>query len=136
MQKKAEIMLEKIQKFFTPLSPLTSFLPQFFSLEVCSDFTFKTHIYPTFDVKKWGKKLLRGVKNFWIVKYDISAFLCTKNYVKKIRNSRKSIYLKIEKKKEKKKFLGQNNEYFPKFHFPQKNFQFFQFSSVSIFASF
>ena len=47
---KAEIELEKIQKFFTPL---ISFLPQhFFSLEVCSDFMFKPHIYPTFDVKK------------------------------------------------------------------------------------
>ena len=63
---KAEIELKKIQKFFTPL---TSFLPHFFSLEVWSDFTFKTHIYRYSDVEKVGLKLVRGVKNFCIIKY-------------------------------------------------------------------
>ena len=48
---KAEIELEKIQKFFTPL---TSFLPHFFYSEVYSDFMFKIHIYWNFDLEKVG----------------------------------------------------------------------------------
>ena len=48
---KAEIELKKIQKFFTPLA---SFLPHFFILEVYSYFMFKTHIYLSFDVLKVG----------------------------------------------------------------------------------
>ena len=36
----------------------------------------------TSRLKKWGKKLVRGVKNFWIFSISISAFICTKNYQK------------------------------------------------------
>ena len=35
--------------------------------------------------KKGVKKLVRGVKNFWFVKYLFSAFFCTKNYVKSFK---------------------------------------------------
>ena len=67
-------MLEKIQKFFTPL---TSFLPHFFSFEVWSNFTFKTHIYRYSDVKKRGS--IEGVKNFCIIKCKHLTFLLTLN---------------------------------------------------------
>ena len=33
-------------------------------------------------MSKKGVKTSEGVKNFWFVKYDVSAFSCTKNYMK------------------------------------------------------
>ena len=51
---KDEIEIEKIQKFFYPL---TSFLPHFFTLEVCSDFMRKTekHENTVLGYKKGSK---------------------------------------------------------------------------------
>ena len=49
MQKKAEIMLEKIQKFFTPL---TSFLPHFFNVVISVNMSFEREIWPNFKPKK------------------------------------------------------------------------------------
>ena len=48
-------------------------------------------------LQKWGKKLVRGVKNFWIVKYDISAFFCTKNHVKILKTCENRFTWNLEK---------------------------------------
>ena len=76
VQMKAEYSYFTNQKFFTPL---TSFLPPLFSLEnsLWSD--------KSSNKKRVGKKLVRGVKNFWFVKYEYSAFICTKNQQKIFR---------------------------------------------------
>ena len=61
------------------LPPSTSFLPPFllWILVICM---LKFDFQWVFYVKKGGKKLVRGVKNFCISKYEYSAFFCTKNY--------------------------------------------------------
>ena len=71
MQKKAENSCFTNQKLF---NPLTSFFTPWFETYIYN----KLHY---FNVKKWGKKLVRGVKSFWFVKYEFSAFFCTKNHV-------------------------------------------------------
>ena len=73
-----------------------------------------THIWS----EKWGKKLIRGIKNFWFRKYDNSAFFCSKNYVKSLK-----ICLKIETNWQKKFFY---RNFFLNFF----NFQVNRFSQV------
>ena len=76
VQIKDEILLEKIQKFFTPL---TSFLPPFL-LWILLIWSSKLDFHQSSNVKKGGKKLVRGVKNFWFEKYKYSALICTNNH--------------------------------------------------------
>ena len=58
---KAEMPLQKMKKFFTPL---TSFLPPFFYPQNCYFGYSKTHFWQVFIDEKGGKKLVGGVKNF------------------------------------------------------------------------
>ena len=87
MQTKAEIKLEKIQKFFTPS---LVFYPTFLALKFGQISLSKLIFNDIPTLKKWGKKLVRGVKNFCIIKYKHSTFICTKNQ-KKIFKIRKNI---------------------------------------------
>ena len=90
------------KKFKSFLPPSLVFYPTFFTLKFtqisCSKFIF----IEILTLKKWGKKLVRGVKNFWIKKYKHSAFICTKNQ-KKIFKTRRNIakwnLMTIKKKK-------------------------------------
>ena len=41
-------------------------------------------------MKKRGKKLLGGVKNFWFWKYKFSALICTKNHCKILKTRQES----------------------------------------------
>ena len=62
--------------------PLTSFYPTFVTSKVEHIWVVNMKSEQTSRLKKWGKKLVRGVKNFWIFSISISAFICTKNYQK------------------------------------------------------
>ena len=69
----------KKSKSFLP--PSLVFYPLFLALKF-AQISCSQLIYAQLSMlQKWGKKLVRGVKNFWIVKYDISAFFGTKNHV-------------------------------------------------------
>ena len=70
------------RKFFTPL---TSFLPPLFFLENSLWSDIWLYQEKSSNKKRGGKKLVRGVKNFWFVKYEYSAFICTKNQQKIFR---------------------------------------------------
>ena len=84
---KAEIEIEKIQKFFTPS---LVFYPTFLALKFGQISRSKLIFTDIPTLKKWGKKLVRGVKNFCIIKYKHFTFICTKNQ-KKIFKTRKNI---------------------------------------------
>ena len=73
---KAEMLLQKMHQFFTP-SPVF-YAP--FLLSILVICMLKFDFQWVFYVKKGGKKLVRGVKNFCISKYEYSAFFCTKNH--------------------------------------------------------
>ena len=76
---------------------------------------------------------MRGIKNFWIVKYDISAFFCTKNYVKILKTCENRFSWKLQRIFI---FLGEV-KIWKNFILTEKIFsQFFQFSSKSILVSF
>ena len=94
VQKKTEYPYFEMQKCFTPsLVFYPTFLFLKFAQISCSQL-----IYAQLSMlQKWGKKLVRGVKNFWIVKYDISAFFCTKNYVKILKTRENRFTWKLEK---------------------------------------
>ena len=79
VQKKAEISYFTIQKF---LPPSLVFYPTFVTSKVEHIWVVNMKSEQTSRLKKWGKKLVRGVKNFWIFSISISAFICTKNYQK------------------------------------------------------
>ena len=85
VQKKAENSYFINQKFFTPwfetyIYHMTSYFPAFAVDCITS------------TLKKWGKKLVRGVKNFWFLKYELSAFFCTKNHVKIFKTHRENFF--------------------------------------------
>ena len=73
--------------------------------------------------KIWGKKLVRGVKNFWFVKYSFSAFFCTKHHVKSFKTRENMFswkWRKIEGKifSDQKRFFGRKKNFFgPTFFF-------------------
>ena len=75
---KAEYPYFTNRKFFTPL---LVFYPLIFASEgTTQNWNFEaTFSCKIVDAKKGGKKLVRGVKNFWFGKYGFSAFICTKN---------------------------------------------------------
>ena len=79
MKKKVEISYFTIQKF---LPPSLVFYPTFVISKVEHIWVVNMKSEQTSRLKKWGKKLVRGVKNFWIFSISISAFICTKNYQK------------------------------------------------------
>ena len=133
MQKKAEISYFTIQKFFVPA---LVFYPTFVTSKVEHIWVVNMKSEQTSRLKKWGKKLVRGVKNFWFGKYGISAFVCTKNYQKIFKTREYSwkwnlIILKVKNWKIEK---------FEKFeNFPKISdflLDFVQTSRGSIFASF
>ena len=85
----------KKSKSFLPSSLV--FYPTFLALKF-AQISCSQLIYAQLSMlQKWGKKLVRGVKNFWIVKYDISAFFCTKNHVKILKTRENRFTWKLEK---------------------------------------
>ena len=64
------------------LPPSLVFYPTFVTSKVEHIWAVNMKSEQTSRLKKWGKKLVRGVKNFWIFSISISAFICTKNYQK------------------------------------------------------
>ena len=85
----------KKSKSFLP--PSLVFYPTFLALKF-AQISCSQLIYAQLSMlQKWGKKLVRGVKNFWIVKYDISAFFCTKNHVKILKTCENRFTWKLEK---------------------------------------
>ena len=117
---KAEIENKKSKSFLPPsLVFYPTFLPLKFAQITCSKLIFTES--PT--LKKWGKKLVKGVKNFCMIKYEHSAFICTKNQVK---------IFKIDENKSIWKIHIQNNS-FVGFSFFSKfqNFEnFWKFSKI------
>ena len=79
VQKKAEISYFTIQKFFTPS---LVFYPTFVTSKVEHIWVVNMKSEQTSRLEKWGKKLVRGVKNFWFRKFTVSASFCTKNQQK------------------------------------------------------
>ena len=74
-------------KSFLPLSLV--FYPTFSHLKITANQIWACKL-PNFKAKMWGKKLVRGVKNFFIWKYEYSTSICTKNHyhIFKIRENR------------------------------------------------
>ena len=73
------ISVPEIPKVFYPLSLV--FYPLFAFENTCCYFHISA--FATFSWgKRGGKKLVRGVKNFWVAKYGHSASICTKNQQK------------------------------------------------------
>ena len=80
VQNDTEDWIFKMQKFFTPLK---SFLPHFFypRWSFCQKKKSKSSFFKLASTEKvGGKKLLRGVKNFWVLKNSFSALFCTVNH--------------------------------------------------------
>ena len=71
--------LSKKWKRFLP--PSLVFYPPFLLLKITT-LDFPESILCKFSLAEKGVKTSEGVKNFWFEKYGISAFFCTKNYVK------------------------------------------------------
>ena len=112
----------KKSKSFLP--PSLVFYPTFLALKF-AQISCSQLIYAQLSMlQKWGKKLVRGVKNFWIVKYDISAFFCTKNYVKILKTRENRFTWKLEKN-EKKNFSTKKMKFFQIFASTQKTSHFF-----------
>ena len=123
------------KKFKSFLPPSLVFYPTFLALKF-AQISCSQLIYAQLSMlQKWGKKLVRGVKNFWIVKYDISAFFCTKNHVKILKTCENRFTWKLEKIE---MFFGWKQKFEKISFFWSRKFfsHFFQFSSKSIFASF
>ena len=75
---KLKIHIFNIKSF---LPPSLVFYPFFFHMK-CRQKQEKSKFQKSTQrsmLKNWGKKLVRGVKNFWFWKYESSAFFCTKN---------------------------------------------------------
>ena len=78
------------KKFKSFLPPSLVFYPTFLALKF-AQISCSQLIYAQLSMlQKWGKKLVRGVKNFCIIKYKHLTFICTKNQ-KKIFKTRKNI---------------------------------------------
>ena len=79
-------------KIFLP--PSLVFYPFIWDLHITHDKLFSSNFNKLhyFSVKKWGKKLVRGVENFWFVKYGFSALFCTKNHVKIFKTHRENFF--------------------------------------------
>ena len=74
---KVEIPYFGMIKVFTPLK---SFLPPFLRIENPNILSFQKSIPYNSDAKKGGKKLLNGVKNFFVKISQFSAFFWIKNH--------------------------------------------------------
>ena len=78
------------KKFKSFLPPSLVFYPTFLALKFGQISRSKLIFTDIPTLKKWGKKLVRGVKNFCIIKCKHLTFICTKNQ-KKIFKTRKNI---------------------------------------------
>ena len=78
------------KKFKSFLPPSLVFYPTFLALKFGQISRSKLIFTDIPTLKKWGKKLVRGVKNFCIIKYKHLTFICTKNQ-KIIFKTRKNI---------------------------------------------
>ena len=86
--------------------PLTSFYPVFVDLHASqrrSFFCDSSHWW-SFKLKKGGKKLVRGSKNFWFGKYRFSASFCTKNHVKMFKTRENRFLWNLAKNSRKTRF--------------------------------
>ena len=78
---KLKIHMQRIKSF---LPPSLVFYPNFFHVKYrqkLQKLIFQKFTWRSLS-KKWGKKLVKGVKNFWVTKYESSASFCTKNHLK------------------------------------------------------
>ena len=118
-----DFYLHLLEKYKSFLPPSLVFYPTFLALKFAQISRSKLICTQLLMLKKWGKKLVRGVKNFRIIKYDISAFFCTKNHVKILKTRANRFTLKL--KKIEKKFSQPKQWYFFKFSLSPRKFQFF-----------
>ena len=89
------------KSIFCHYSKSDFFKSDFFNVEVMQ-FSFSCGICKS-QIKGW--KLVRGIKNFWFVKYKFSAFFCTQNQVKIFKISENISRWKFEKIEEKNFFI-------------------------------
>ena len=123
------------KKFKSFLPPSLVFYPTFLALKF-AQISCSQLIYAQLSMlQKWGKKLVRGGKELLNRKVWYLSFLLHQKSCRNIKNLRKSIYFKIGKN-EKKISRPKKWNFFKFLLPPKKHFNFFQFSSKSIFASF
>ena len=121
----------KKSKSFLP--PSLVFYPTFLALKFGQISLSKLIFNDIPTLKKWGKKLVRGVKNFCIIKCKHLTFICTKNQ-KKIFKTRKNI-LKWNLMTIKKKIWKFSNfQNFEKWKKIQKNYFEYEFFQRNLFS--
>ena len=76
IQAKLEVVYFEMKNFFTPLE---SFVPSLCHDEILEYWRSSKSSFEHSNAKKGGKKLLHGVKNFSISKFEMSAFSWIKN---------------------------------------------------------
>ena len=91
------------KKFKSFLPPSLVFYPTFLALKFGQISRSKLIFTDIPTLKKWGKKLVRGVKNFCIIKCKHLTFICIKNQKKSIKvaeifqNRSRKIELKLRR---------------------------------------